>query len=316
MKRIAILTAALVLAPAAGLALGGGKGTSAAAFLKIAPGARAAAMGEAFSALADDVHAVYYNPAGLAFLKQVEAAGMHESRFAGIRYDFAALAAPLLSWRDTPKQRNAYGVAALSFYSLSVEGIERRGTTETDEPLDTFGAGDVAYALSYAYALPGSRFALGGTAKLVDSRIDGAEARALAVDAGGLYRAGRASGALGLRHLGAQQRFRDAADPLPLTWYGGAAYRFSDKVLASAELDSPRDGAGAAALGGEYRLVLARGFSAAARLGFNSRRTDPGSMSGLSLGLGLAYNGASFDFAWLPAGELGNAFRYSLLVRF
>ena len=34
-------------------------------FLRIAPGARAAGMGEAFVAIADDATAVHYNPAGL-----------------------------------------------------------------------------------------------------------------------------------------------------------------------------------------------------------------------------------------------------------
>ncbi|MCJ7813427.1 hypothetical protein MUP95_08970, partial [bacterium] len=37
-------------------------------FLMISPGARAAGMGEAFVALADDATAAYWNPAGLAQL--------------------------------------------------------------------------------------------------------------------------------------------------------------------------------------------------------------------------------------------------------
>ncbi|MDI6840264.1 MAG: hypothetical protein QMD71_05385 [bacterium] len=36
-------------------------------FLLIAPGAKAAAMGSAFTALADDATAIYYNPGALAF---------------------------------------------------------------------------------------------------------------------------------------------------------------------------------------------------------------------------------------------------------
>ena len=41
------------------------RGTTAAQFLKLGAGARAVAMGEAFSAVADDASALYWNPAAL-----------------------------------------------------------------------------------------------------------------------------------------------------------------------------------------------------------------------------------------------------------
>ncbi|HOC89567.1 MAG TPA: UPF0164 family protein, partial [bacterium] len=50
---------------------------SAVLFLQISPGARAAGMGEAFVALADDATAVYYNPAGLGFQRGKEITLMH-----------------------------------------------------------------------------------------------------------------------------------------------------------------------------------------------------------------------------------------------
>ena len=43
----------------------GGVGTTSANFLKIDVGARAAAMGGAFTALADDGSSLYWNPAGI-----------------------------------------------------------------------------------------------------------------------------------------------------------------------------------------------------------------------------------------------------------
>ncbi|MBI5239358.1 MAG: PorV/PorQ family protein [Elusimicrobia bacterium] len=311
------MTAALLLAPPGSFARGSAdKGTSAAAFLKLGAGARASAMGGAFAGVADDAAAAYYNPAGLAFLKRPEATGMHESRYAGLAYDYATVAVPLLAWVDTPRQRNARGVAALSVYSLSAGGIERRGTTETDQPLDTFGARDFAYALSYAYNPAGTGLGLGGTAKVVDSSIDRASGRALAVDAGALYRADRLSAGLGWRHLGTRQKIGSVADPLPFAWFAGGAWRFPGGLLASLELDLPRDGNLAGAVGGEYRHEFGRRLSGTARLGFNSGVRDPGGLSGFSLGFGLRYDMADLDFAWLPGGELGDSFRYSLLVRF
>lgn len=112
----------------------GDKGTSGAQFLKIGPGARPAGMGEAFAGVADDIHSVYYNPAGLANLRRVEAAAMHESRFQGVNYDFAAVSVPMLAWTESEERRNRYGVAALSLYSLSVGGIERRRPSRPTSP--------------------------------------------------------------------------------------------------------------------------------------------------------------------------------------
>ena len=52
-------------------------GEAGAVFLLIAPGASAAATGEAQVAKADDAYASYYNPAGLGFQKKSGMAGMH-----------------------------------------------------------------------------------------------------------------------------------------------------------------------------------------------------------------------------------------------
>ena len=45
-------------------------GKSGFGFLKISPSARAAGMGDAFTAIADDVTPIFYNPAGLTNLNQ------------------------------------------------------------------------------------------------------------------------------------------------------------------------------------------------------------------------------------------------------
>lgn len=320
MRKLKAWSAALFLAgmlPAGLHAFGAGdKGTSGASFLKVAPGARPTAMGEAFAGVADDVHAVYYNPAGLGFLKKVEITGMHESRFQGVNYDFAALSVPLLSWVETPRERNTYGVMAVAVYSLTVGGIERRGTTETDTASETFGASDAAYAFSYAYALPDTGLSLGLTAKFIDSKIDSANAGSFAADGGLLYKKGPASLGGGVRNMGTAQKFRSAADPLPLTIFTGAGYKIKERFLVSVEGDFPRDNKVSIGVGGEYRQPFAGKLIGAARLGFNSKNTDPGGLSGVAWGFGLGYSNFDFDFAWVPFGDLGNAFKYSLVVKF
>ena len=99
MKRLWILTAAVWLSPAGALAAltsSAYQGTSAADFLKIGAGARPRPWAGPSRQWRTTLQAAYYNPAGLAFLKRPEATGMDETRFAGMAYEYATVAVPLL----------------------------------------------------------------------------------------------------------------------------------------------------------------------------------------------------------------------------
>jgi hypothetical protein len=89
-------------------------------FLAIGVGGRSLGMGDAYVAVANDVTAGYFNPAGLAQLNYPEFALMHEERFGNlVNYDYAAVAVP-------------YGkdmTFGLSIIRLGVDGIpDTRGT--------------------------------------------------------------------------------------------------------------------------------------------------------------------------------------------
>src|ERR1035438_3781461 len=96
-------------------------GTSGAEFLKIGPGARPVGMGEAFTGVADDIHAIYWNPAGLGTLKNAEITGMHMQYFQSIQYEFAAFAYPT---RD-------HGTWGFAVTNLHTDNIDRR-TDDTE----------------------------------------------------------------------------------------------------------------------------------------------------------------------------------------
>lgn len=66
-------------------------GTTVAQFLKIGAGARPISMGGAYTALADDINSIYWNPAGLAIIGgSGEATFNHAEWLADTQYDFAA----------------------------------------------------------------------------------------------------------------------------------------------------------------------------------------------------------------------------------
>ncbi|MDE2039462.1 MAG: PorV/PorQ family protein [Elusimicrobia bacterium] len=301
--------------PAAGFG-SGDIGTSGAQFLKLAPSARPAGMAEAFAAVADDVDAVYYNPAGLGTLTTAEMAGSHTALFQDMSLEYAAVAAPLLSWSGSQQPKNAYGTLGFAIYNLSVNNIERRGTTETDSPIGTFGSSDFAYALSYGLQVPGTTLCLGATAKAIDQQLDSAHSSSFAADLGSLYHYRRASLAVGLRNLGTRQQYASAGDPLPLLIYGGGAFRFTKDWLGSLELDLPRDNNLQFAVGTEYDKDFGKLLAGSVRFGYNSKNTGPAGLDGVAFGLGVRYANFEFDFALVPFGELGNAYKYSLLVRF
>jgi len=65
---------------------GTGVGTAGAQFLKIGPGARVDGIGSAFCAIADDVTAVYWNPAGIGQLEGFNLSDTHTYWIADTRF--------------------------------------------------------------------------------------------------------------------------------------------------------------------------------------------------------------------------------------
>ena len=316
MRGLALLYTILLAAPASAFFSPADRGTSGAQFLEIAPGARSAGMGEAFSGVADSVEAVYYNPAGLGNIRRVEAEGTGDQYFQGMTYDFAALAVPMLSWIDTRKPANYYGVLGVAIYNLSISGIPIQGTTESATPTGTFTSEDLAYAMSYAYAVPDTGLSLGLTGKYVTSNLDGYNASGVAADAGALYTGERLSLGAGFRNMGTSYGFNGQGDPMPFLAYAGAGYYFKQGWLGSVEFDAPRDNVMGLAFGTEYRHTFVGKLSGAIRAGYNTLESSAGGFSGTSFGGGIGYGNFNFDFAFVPFGELGNTYRYGLTVKF
>lgn len=69
-------------------------------FLKIGVGGKAAGLGGAFTAVADDPTALYWNPAGLVNLTEREAYFAHTSWIADINYEYAAYVHPVSFMAD------------------------------------------------------------------------------------------------------------------------------------------------------------------------------------------------------------------------
>ena len=286
-------------------------GTSAAQFLKIGAGARAAAMAEAQSAAADDVYAAYYNPAGLALIDRPMMGAMLAQYLQGVRYQYGALALPV--------GEGSSRVLGLSIANLGVSDMERR-TEDTDLPAGYFEASNFAYGLSYAGRIT-DRLSLGVTGKAVRVSIDDVSGHTFAADIGIRYRPDIGVGfpadvALVTRNLGPGLKLGTGKDPIPSAIVLGGSAQPLHGLLLALDLIRYRDTDMIFAAGGEYQSKLSGKLDGVVRAGYSNHNKDIAGANGFTLGAGLAFPGLAFDFAWVPFGDLGNTFRYSLLVRF
>lgn len=97
-----------------------------AAFEDIGVGPRPTGMGNAFVAVADDVHSIYYNPAGLGSLLGAEFTSSYARLFLGLS-DGSDIAQSALGYAQ-PIRRGAWGTLGLGWQQVQLSGLYREST--------------------------------------------------------------------------------------------------------------------------------------------------------------------------------------------
>lgn len=312
-------------------------GTSSAAFLGIDIGARAVAMGGSFVAVADDITAIYWNPAGIARLQKGELAFIHTEWFVDSNFDWGAVAIPL----------GNSGTLGLSITSLTHVDMEIRTIEQPEGTGEFFSASDLSIGLSYAVNLT-DRFSIGFNGKFVSSEIFNESASAFAIDVGTLFVTqfnGLRIGA-SIRNFGPKMKLsgRDLiilVDPapdkfgsndrivselqtgsfdLPLAFRAGIAMDLVNKEnsrwTVAIEAFNPSDNTESVNIGTEYFF----GNFAAVRFGYKSLFNDE-SEDGFTAGGGIKLNlvqdaALRLDYAYSDFGRLNNAQRFSVVIEF
>lgn len=151
-------------------------GTTAAQFLKIGVDARAAALGNAFTAFRGDLSAMYWNTAGLADIKGAQVLFVNNDWLHDISLTYLAFAFDL----------RTLGVIGVSITTLSVPEELVRTVDEPDGTGEYYDVSDLAVSFSYARRLT-NKFSIGGNVKYIQQKIWHSTAKAIAFDFGSLF---------------------------------------------------------------------------------------------------------------------------------
>jgi len=153
-------------------------GTTVAQFLKIGIGPRAIAMGSAFTATANDLTAIYWNPAGISSNYSTDAIFNHTNWIADSDLDFAGAST------------NIAGIGTVGAFVTIMKSIDGMMVRTVESPEGTgerFDAGSMAIGLSFARELT-DNFSIGFNAKYIRDYIWHESATGFALDAGVLYK--------------------------------------------------------------------------------------------------------------------------------
>ncbi|MGD8726909.1 MAG: PorV/PorQ family protein, partial [Gemmatimonadales bacterium] len=156
-----------------------GFGTTSAEFLLLGAGARGAALGNSFAAIATDPTALYWNPAGVAEMMRPGFSFSTYTYVADSRYSWGGVAFPFNDGQSAiGLQFGTFGFAEQPVYTLAAPDGD--GTTYSVS--ETFAG--VTYAQNFS-----DRFSAGITGKFISDKIAQSNAQGFAVDFGASFHA-------------------------------------------------------------------------------------------------------------------------------
>ena len=311
-------------------------GTTSAQFLKLGVGARAIALGGTFVAQANDLSALYWNPAGLTNIGGGAVQFSHTKYLADISYSYAAFGINV----------GNMGTLAASLLYLDSGDMDVRTTADPEGTGELFKKQDLALQVSYARALT-DRFSIGSTVKYIREQIWHSAASATAFDIGVLFTTPYKNLRLGasMANFGPKMQMsgRDIIfstdpstqegnveivnseylmdrHPLPLMFRVGLAWdaiATSDhRVVVLSDAAHPNDNSEYMNMGMEYsfrNLFSLRG-------GYRNLFETDGEQ-GVTLGAGFNLRidrttRASFDYAYADFGRLEQTHWYTLNLQF
>ena len=287
------------------------QGTTSAVFLKLEQGVRPIGMGGAYTAAADDVNSVMWNPAGLARVPDIQITFMHTIWFASIFYDYLAACYPA-------GEIGTFGIGLVYVNSGPITSWDNVGNQGA-----SFTASDLGINLAYGTKI-NKELSLGATIKLFNETIASSGAFGFAIDLGGLYKLPVKDFTLGVdvENLGPNFGFGEAF-MLPIMVKVGVSYTGVKNLLLDLDYIQPIETRGILAVGMEYWykdvVCLRMGYQYQGEIDPDNLFTDvasPGIMAGFVAGAGVKLDIYEIDYAFRQYGVLDSTHRIGLTLKF
>lgn len=305
-------------------------------FLNVSLDARASAFGDAITSLENNSSAMFYNPAGMAWLKGIADVSLGNTKFiADFNYYNASVAfAPF---------DGDYGTFGLSFVSVDYGdffGTVRANNEQGFLDVGTFSPTAISFGFGYAKALS-EKFAVGGNVKYVrqslglsvvgnvvvnpmtnnyasgtteENKLD-----VLAFDFGVIYKTGYKSLNIGMsvRNFAREVKYKQEGFQLPLIFQIGASFNFSDLIhvdkemhsfLLSVDANHPRDYLEQIIIGAEYTFMNLISL----RAGYSTPNDERNFSAGVGLKKDIAGLDLGVDYSYTPFGIFNSVHRVSI----
>jgi len=323
-------------------------GGAAVPFLLISPDARAGGMGEVGTAIADNVNAVYWNPAGLGFQTKSQLALSYSKWLPQFNADlFYGYATGGMYFEDLD------GFVAANFIFMNLGEFTR--TNDQGRTLGTFRSNEFAFGLAYGGKISDD-VGYGVQLRYIQSNLapaSGGQAAGTGTSGGfdlgflwkptdlniaGLDLSDKLGLGLNLQNVGPKMTYRAESDPLPTTLRLGTSFNilrdeYNDLTLAAdfSKLLVKRDSTGSDPVPKSFVTAWERGGIEtslgaeywyeqvfALRAGYFTEPASVGNRNFITFGAGVRYDIFNLDFSFINTLEenhpLANTMRFSLIV--
>ena len=300
-------------------------------FLQVGVSPKAAAMGDAYTAMSKGVESVFFNPAGLTEMNtQFEAFVSSTQWFADIKYLAGAVG----------YKAGEYGSVALSFIVVNygtIKGTAFVPATSTGANYvltgDVKNVGAYSFGLTYVKAVS-TKFSIGGTVKYVGQQLgqltdengnaSDNNANKFAFDLGIKYFPGIESLRLGMsiRNFSTFVQYQNFSSPLPVAFSVGLGMNLMDIInkdiskdhalVLSSEFVHPNDYTDRINTGLEYTFMN----MVSLRAGYETNHDILSWSSGIGLGTSLAGTRIEVDYSYSHTKYFDAVNRFALNVGF
>jgi len=273
-----------------------GAGTDPSSFLSFGSNARAFALGGAYTGIAEDVSAPYYNSGALGALQYKEMLASYSILWEETNYSFLGYVHPAYN-------KGVFGFNFVRLYSGGAQGRD-----DNNLPTGSFDHSKMALCFAYGKELiPKVYFGING--KILNSTLSTSNINYFSFDIGGYYKMNqKLSLGTNISNLISLQ-LGDTDDKLPVSIKLGLGYRiFGDKLLLAFDMNKNSMNSGSLidyySVGLEslvYKFIKLR-------LGKNNQE--------LTTGFGITYKTMGFDYAIAMNDYLGPSHRLSYAYKF